>query len=208
MQISIRSAASLMQIISTAFEDTGRSGKPERLFFFPEGRTYSPPRRRKLHIPRPAASGWSRSFRCSSSPHKAGFAGTPWQAVVSLLRRARALFANHPPDASQEGSQCRNVSLPSLAVRLADRSSPLFAASLQTVVPCLDNLPTACENLPPQKKTPSGSRMLQLYRSYGRMLPRTVHFLLIAPKETKTLPAGSRKGSDILWQSITLKLKS
>ena len=46
MQISIRSAASLMQIISTAFEDTGRSGKPERLFFFPEGRTYSPPARR------------------------------------------------------------------------------------------------------------------------------------------------------------------
>ena len=38
------------------------------------------PCRRKLHIPRPAAGGRSRSFRCSSSPHKslAAFAGSPY----------------------------------------------------------------------------------------------------------------------------------
>ena len=61
----------------------GDRGAP--LSFYPEGRTYSPPRRHKLHIPRPAASGRSRSFRCSSSPHKAKRAlRGPLPAVVSL----------------------------------------------------------------------------------------------------------------------------
>lgn len=187
MQISGRNTAVMKHMISTAFEGTGRSGKPGRLFFFPEGRTYSPPRRRKLHIPRPAASGRSRSFRCSSSPHKAGFAGTPLQAVVSLLRRARALFANHPPDASQEGQPMPQGILPSLAVRLADRSSTLFDASLQTVVPRRDNLPTACENLPPQKETPSVSQVRQLYRSYGRCFPHRP-FSFACAKRNKTAP--------------------
>lgn len=36
------------------------------------------PRRRKLHIPRFAASGKAHSFRCSSFPHKiSDFAGSP-----------------------------------------------------------------------------------------------------------------------------------
>ena len=61
----------IQSMISEAYEDTGRSGKPERLFFLSRrGRTYSPPAKR---------------------------------AVVSLLRRARALFTKHPPDASPEG---------------------------------------------------------------------------------------------------------
>ena len=38
----------------------------------------------------PPLCGRSHSFRCSSSPHKAGFAG-PLEAVVSFLRQARAL---------------------------------------------------------------------------------------------------------------------
>jgi len=40
------------------------------------------PRRRKLRIARFAASGKTHSLRCSSSPHKAGFAGAR-EAVVS-----------------------------------------------------------------------------------------------------------------------------
>ena len=41
------------------------------------GRTYSP-RRHKLRITRLAASGWSHSLRCSSSPQKAcSFSGAP-----------------------------------------------------------------------------------------------------------------------------------
>ena len=47
--------------------------------FYPEGRTYSPPRRHKLHILRPAANGRSHPFHCASSPHKIyDFAGTPF----------------------------------------------------------------------------------------------------------------------------------
>ena len=50
-------------------------------------RTFPPlPRRRKLHIPRPAASGSSRSFRCASSPHKTFVLRGPhfWAAAVYL----------------------------------------------------------------------------------------------------------------------------
>ena len=50
-------------------------------------RTFPPlPRRRKLHIPRPAASGRSRSFRCASSPHKTFVLRGPhfWAAAVYL----------------------------------------------------------------------------------------------------------------------------
>ena len=62
----------------------GRFGKPGRSNHSRKGATYSPPRRRKLHIPHPAASGRSRSFRCSSSPHKAAALRGPLSAVVSL----------------------------------------------------------------------------------------------------------------------------
>ena len=57
-----------------------------------------------------------------------------------------------------------------------------FASSLQIVVPIRDNLPPACENLPP-------AALSQRWT----MLSRTVHFLLYAPKETKTPPCGGRK---------------
>ena len=54
------------------------------------------PRRRKLHIPRFAASGKARSFRCASSPHKSiRFCGGPsWGArrFISV-----ALFLGSPP---------------------------------------------------------------------------------------------------------------
>ncbi len=40
------------------------------------------------------------------------------------------------------------------------------------------------------------------------MLSRTDHFLLLAPKETKTPPCGEQKGRDPLWLSIIWKLRS
>lgn len=49
--------------------------------FSPKGRTYSPPRRHKLHILRPAASGRSHPFRCASFSHKVS------DFVGALLRR-------------------------------------------------------------------------------------------------------------------------
>ena len=49
--------------------------------FSPEGRTYSPPRRHKLHILRPAASGRAHPFRCASFSHKVN------DFVGALLRR-------------------------------------------------------------------------------------------------------------------------
>ena len=60
----------------------GNRGAP--LFFIPKGAlTHHLPRRRKLHIPRFAASGKARSFRCSSSPYKViRLCGDPLQAVV------------------------------------------------------------------------------------------------------------------------------
>ena len=48
------------------------------------GHTYSPPRRRKLHILRPAASGRSHPFRCASFSHKVN------DFVGALLRQRYA----------------------------------------------------------------------------------------------------------------------
>ena len=70
------------------------------LTFFPEGRTYSPPRRNKLCIPHSAASGRVRSLRCSSSPHKVtDFAGTPLRRCTACGRRAlyEVLFRHLAP---------------------------------------------------------------------------------------------------------------
>ena len=60
-----------------------------------------------------------------------------------------------------------------------------------------DNLPPACENLPP-------AALSQRWT----MPSRTVHFLLLAPKETKTPPCGEQKGRDPLCRSIIWKLRS
>ena len=50
-------------------------GKPEPFFFPCEGRTYSPPRRSKLHIVRFRLKPKAHSLRRFSFPHQAGFAG-------------------------------------------------------------------------------------------------------------------------------------
>ena len=74
-------------------QESGITKKASRetgaLTFFPEGRTYSPPRRNKLCISHSAASGRVRSLRCSSSPHKVtDFAGTPLRRCTACGRRA------------------------------------------------------------------------------------------------------------------------
>ena len=78
-------------------------GRPEPFFFLYEERTYSPPRRSKLRIVRFRLRPKAHSLRCFSFPHKAGFAGTPFAAVVSLLRRVvrsarRIRLLRQPPD--------------------------------------------------------------------------------------------------------------
>ena len=70
-----------------------------------------------------------------------------------------------------------------------------FAAPPQTVVLCRDNLPSACENLPP-------AALSQLWT----MLPRTVHFLLSRQKK-QNRPLRGQKGSERLWRSIIWKLR-
>lgn len=57
----------------------------------PEGRTYLPPRRHKLHILRLAASGRSHPFRCASFSHKVNdFVGALLQQWY-FLRKSCAL---------------------------------------------------------------------------------------------------------------------
>ena len=79
-------------------------GRPEPFFFLCEERTYSPPRRSKLRIVRFRLKPKAHSLRCFSFPHKAGFAGTPFAAVVSLpsvrlVRSARRMrLLREPPD--------------------------------------------------------------------------------------------------------------
>ena len=96
----------------------GRFGKPGRSNHSRKGATYSPPRRRKLHIPRPAASGRSRSFRCGSSPHKVSdFAGTPcrrwypsrWSGSLRSHESPAGAFSEGPtmPRAAWSGSWLR-----------------------------------------------------------------------------------------------------
>ena len=79
-------------------------GRPEPFFFLCEERTYSPPRRSKLRIVRFRLRPKAHSLRCFSFPHKAGFAGPPFAAVVSLplvrvVRSARRMrLLREPPD--------------------------------------------------------------------------------------------------------------
>ena len=72
-----------------------------------------------------------------------------------------------------------------------------FASSLQIVVLCRDNLPPACENLPP-------AALSQLWTMPLRHRP----FSFVSPKETKPPLAVGQKGSERLWRSITWKRRS
>ena len=74
---------------SGAFRGTGAL----RFLFYPEGRTYSPPRRRKLHIPRPAARRQVSliPLLLLSPQSRSALRGPLLPAVVLLLRISRAL---------------------------------------------------------------------------------------------------------------------
>ena len=110
----------------------------------------------------------------------------------------RALFPKHPPDASPEGADNAAV-FQTVVIACAAGRRPLPRLPL-----CSKPLsPSETSCLPPAKTC-----RWQLYRSYGRCIPSTVHFLLYAPKETKTPPCGEQKGSDPLWRSIIWKLRS
>ena len=91
----------------------------------------------------------------------------------------------------------RFFKLSSLPVRLADgcRLICIFAANR---CPCLG---TTCH--PPATNLPPAALSQR-----WTMPSRTVHFLLLAPKETKTPPCGEQKGRDPLWRSIIWKLRS
>ena len=97
--------------------------------------------------------------------------------------------------------RCRS----SLPVRLAD-GCRLICIVAANRCPCLG--PTChppATNLPQHKARPLGAAALS---QRWTMPSRTVHFLLLAPKETKTPPCGEQKGRDPLWRSIIWKLRS
>ncbi len=83
------------------------SGKLGASSFSPEGRTYSPPRRHKLHILRLAASGRSHPFRCASFSHKVNdFVGAllrQWYAC-GIVRSPRGIAA-----VATASRQCHNT---------------------------------------------------------------------------------------------------
>ena len=106
--------------------------------FSPKGRTYSPPRRHKLHILCPAASGRSHPFRCASFSHKVN------DFVGALLRRWYALRHRalcEADAASVEASRQCHSTCGRCCHRLRDWANTV--ASTDAI------FPTACANLPP-----------------------------------------------------------
>ena len=98
------------------------------------------------------------------------------------LRSGRALFPKHPQDASPEGADNAAAYLCRHCLCGWQKAFALFASSMQTVVRCRDNLPPACENLPPAA-----------FSQRWTMHPPHRPFSFAAPKETKPPLAGGRK---------------
>ena len=129
--------------------------------FSPEGRTYSPPRRHKLHILRPAASGRSHPFRCASFSHKVNdFVGAllrRWYAC-GIVRSPRGIAA-----AAAASRQCHST-CGRCCHRLRDWANTV--ASTDAISP------TACANLPPaalpQKWTVRSHRPFSLLQKRNR----------------------------------------
>ena len=159
-------------------------GRPEPFFFLCEERTYSPPRRSKLRIVRFRRKPKAHSLRCFSFPHKAGFAGTPFAAVVSLpsvrlVRSARRMrLLRQPPDTATS---------PSGAVVIA-------CGAQSGVGPHFGTL----------RKPAAGSFSADMD---GACCPSIFFF----GKETKTRAhrfSVPRKGCDLLWRFIIWKQRS
>ena len=121
--------------------------------FSPEGRTYSPPRRHKLHILRPAASGRSHPFRCASFSHKVS------DFVGALLRRWYCL---RQPCALRGGCGCCG-SLQTMPQHLR----VLLPSSAQTAIPCDERSETGVDILYPCCRLPAQTCHRQLCRREG-----------------------------------------
>jgi len=162
-----------------AFRETGAS-----FFFVPKGALTHHLVVASFISLDPPQSGRSRSLRCSSSPHKAGFAGVPCSAVVS--------FPSVGPCALRGGSRSLRRA-PDNAAELAgfgrrclcgwQTATALFASSLQTVVPALGQPATRLRQ----------TCHRQLCRRDGRCHPAPSIFFCLRQKKQKRLPAGSRK---------------
>ena len=114
--------------------------------FSPKGRTYSPPRRHKLHILCPAASGRSHPFRCASFSHKVN------DFVGALLRRWYAL--RHRALSEGDCGCCGSLQTMPQHLRVLLSSSAQTANSLRQAQRIggrnsLPLLPPARTNLPP-----------------------------------------------------------
>ena len=105
----------------------------------------------------------------------------------------RALFTKCPPGTSPEG-----------AANAAGCSFVIGCAAGRRLSPALHPpCPYPGQSAIRLRKPATGSFIAEMDDA-----SRTVHFLLLAPKETKTPPCGEQIGRDYLWQSIILKQKS
>lgn len=150
-----------------AFRETGAS------FFFP--------RRAHLLTTSSSQASYPSTHRKAAGlahyaapplPTKQALRGSPVRRWYPSLQSGRALFTKHPQDASPEG-QTMPQRFPAVIVCAAGRR----------LAPCL---PLRCKPLSSDGTTrhpPAKTCQRQLYRSYGRMLPRTVHFLLSRQKK-------------------------
>lgn len=131
---------------------TGRSGKPERPSFFP-----------------------IRAHLLTTCPQGRRWYPSRWSGRA-LCEADCALYGER---------QTMPLSLRASVVIACTAGSSVFAwfgASLQTVVLCRDNLPPACENLPP-------AALSQLWTMHPLHRP----FSFVPAKETKPPFAGGRK---------------
>ena len=128
-------------------------------FSFPEGRTYSPPRRRKVRLPPfPPLAKTAATPLLLLSP-QSRLCGAPFPAVVLLLRISHALSEGDAAPAGAYG-QCRTSAEVST---LSTQAQPF---------PFGNNCGPACENLPPaalsQRWTAHLHRPFSLLRKRNR----------------------------------------
>ena len=131
----------ITMIATGAFRETGAS-----FFFIPKGAlTHHLVVTSSISLA-PPQGGRSRSFRCSSSPRKAGFAGTPVRRWYPSLRSGRALC-----EADRALCGERQTIPPSLrasvviACAAGRRLSPHLHLRCKSLSLPWDNLPPACD---------------------------------------------------------------
>ena len=190
----------ITMIATGAFRETGAS-----FFFIPKGAlTHHLVVTSSISLDLPQ-SGRSRSFRCSSSPHKAGFAGTPVRRWYPSLRSGRALCE---ADCALFGErQTMPPSLRTLVV-IACTAGRQLAPCLPLRCKLLSFVGTTCH--PPAKTchcTRHALRVRQLSRRDGRCHPAPSIFFCRA-KRNKTAPCRGQKGRERLWRSIIWKQRS